>query len=371
MGNAFLFEASQLQRLIEVLQTQGYAVMGPILRQGDLLLGEVRGAADLPVGWRDEQEAGSFRLVRGDDRGFFGCLLGQHSFKQFLFPSNILLWQARHTGGSWRLEIPEAEEPANAFLGVRACDLAALEVHDRVFLKGKYHDPLYKKRRDRAFVVAVNCTRSGATCFCASLGTGPRAASGFDLALTEILDRDRQVFLAEVGSKRGAEVLAALTPRPATPAEVDAAASLVAGAAQSQVRSLATTGLKKFLYDNFENPHWDRVAERCLTCGNCAITCPTCFCHNYQDSLDVTGQVAERRRRWEVCFSVDHSYIHGGAIRPSPRSRYRQWLTHKLATWVDQFGCLGCIGCGRCITWCPVGIDLTQEVRSLQAAALK
>jgi Fe-S oxidoreductase len=175
----------------------------------------------------------------------------------------------------------------------------------------------------------------------------------------------------EVGTKQGAEILAAVTHRPATPAEVAAAENLAAGAARNQNRVLETADLKDFLYNNFENPHWDQVAERCLTCGNCAITCPTCFCHNYQDSLDVTGQVAERWRHWEVCFSVDYSYIHGGAIRPSPRSRYRQWLTHKLATWLDQFGCLGCVGCGRCITWCPVGIDLTQEVRALKAAAVK
>ncbi len=371
MGKAFFLEAAQLQRLIEVLHRRGYAVRGLTLRQGDLVLGEIRQAADLPVGWREEQEAGSFRLVRQENQAFFGVLLGQQSWKRFLFPPEALLWQARREGGGWRLEAPVVEESPYAFLGVRACDLAALQVHDRVFLKGRYHDPLYRRRREGAFLVAVNCTRSGATCFCASLGTGPRAASGFDLALTEILDQDRHVFLAEVGSERGAEVLKALTLRPATASEVAVAESLVTAAAKTQSRSLTTTGLKEFLYDNFENPHWDEVAARCLTCGNCALTCPTCFCHNYQDSLEVTGQVAERRRYWETCFSVEHSYIHGGAIRPSPRSRYRQWLTHKLATWVDQFGCLGCTGCGRCLTWCPVGIDLTQEVRSLQAAALK
>jgi sulfhydrogenase subunit beta (sulfur reductase) len=371
MEKSFLLVASQLQHLLDALHRQGYAVLGPILRQGDLVYGEVRQAADLPVGWRDEEEAGSFRLMKGEDQTFFGCRVGQHSWKQFLFPPDLLLWQARRDIGGWRVEASVAAGPPYAFLGVRACDLAALSVHDRVFAQGRYHDPIYQQRRDQAFIVAVNCTRSGGTCFCASLGTGPKATSGFDLALTEVLEDGHHFFLVEVGTGRGADIVEAVSRQPATQAEVTAAARLVNNAAQNQTRVLDTSDLQEFLYNNFENPHWDAVTERCLTCGNCAITCPTCFCHNYQDSLDVTGQVAERRRHWEVCFSVDHSYIHGGAIRPSPRSRYRQWLTHKLATWVDQFGCLGCVGCGRCITWCPVGIDITQEVRSLKAAEKK
>jgi sulfhydrogenase subunit beta (sulfur reductase) len=371
MDNSFLIEASQLQQLIEVLQSRGYAVMGPTLRQGDLVYGEVGSNADLPVGWLDEHEAGSFRLIRGEAQTLFGCLVGQHSWKQFLFPAHLRLWQASKEEGNWRLDVFADAEPPYAFLGVRACDLAALEVHDRTFAQGQHTDPVYQGRRDQAFIVAVNCTRSVDTCFCASVGTGPQSTFGFDLALTEVLEDGNHYFLVKAGTERGTEILSALTHRQATEAEVAAAEGLVAGAAQSQIRALETEGLKEFLYNNFENPHWDQVVERCLTCGNCAITCPTCFCHHIQDKIDVTGEVAERWRHWEVCFSVDHSYIHGGAIRPSPRSRYRQWLTHKLATWVDQFGCLGCIGCGRCITWCPVGIDLTQEVRWLKEAAVK
>ena len=108
------------------------------------------------------------------------------------------------------------------------------------------------------------------------------------------------------------------------------------------------------------------MAERCLTCGNCTLVCPTCFCTNVEDVGDLTGDHAERWRVWDTCFSVDYSYIHGGSVRPSGRARYRQWLTHKLATWHDQFDSSGCVGCGRCITWCPVGIDITQEVAAIR-----
>jgi len=369
MENSFFIEASQLQQLFEVLHRRGYAIKGPTLRQGDLVYDEVRSPGDLPQGWLDEQEAGVFRLVQGESPAFFGCGVGQHSWKQFLFLPNLRLWQAKREGGGWQVAEFVDEEPPYAFLGVRACDLAALEVHDRTFARGRYADPIYQARRQRGFIVAVNCTRCGGTCFCASLGNGPQATFGFDLALTEVVEGNSHYFVVQVGTDRGQEVLETLTHRPATPDEAATAERLVAEAARSQKRTLDTQGLKEFLYNNYENPHWDRVVERCLTCGNCAITCPTCFCHNVDDRVDVTGEVAERWREWEVCFSVDHSYIHGGAIRPSPRSRYRQWLTHKLATWVDQYGCLGCIGCGRCITWCPVGIDITQEVRWLKEAA--
>jgi ferredoxin len=249
-----------------------------------------------------------------------------------------------------------------------------MEVQDRVFLKGKHVDPTYQARRENAFIVAVNC--GGASCgtgFCVSLGTGPKATFGFDLALTEVLETGAHYLVTEIGSPRGAEVLRQVSHRLAGKEELEAAARVVAETARHMGRVLDPKGIKELLYRNYEHPRWDEVAARCLTCGNCTAVCPTCFCHTTEDATDVAGSRAERRRRLDVCFTVDFSYLHGGSIRATPRSRYRQWLTHKLATWLDQFGCLGCIGCGRCITWCPVAIDLTEEVRAIREteAALK
>ena len=366
LGESRVLEASRLDRLFEALRRRGYQVVGPTVRQGDLCLAELATAADLPRGWTEVQEAGRFRLERRSDQALFGYALGQESWKKFLFPPEMRLWQARRRDRVWEVVPDAAAPPRFALMGVRPCELQALAVQDRVFLAGTYVDPTYRGRRQDAFILAVNCGQPGGTCFCASFKTGPRATSGFDLALTEVLTLSRHYLLVEVGTARGAEVLAEMPGEQVRPEEQEAAAEVWAKAARRLGRSLETAGLQELLYRNFEHPHWDDVAGRCLTCGNCALVCPTCFCHSLSDRTDLDGDWAERRRRWDVCFSVEHSYIHGGSIRVSPKARYRQWLTHKLATWVDQFGCFGCVGCGRCLTWCPVGIDLTQEVQALR-----
>jgi ferredoxin len=124
--------------------------------------------------------------------------------------------------------------------------------------------------------------------------------------------------------------------------------------------------VKDLLYRNLEHPRWDEVATRCLSCANCTMVCPTCFCTTVEDVTDLSGEHAERWQRWDSCFTQAFSYVHGGSVRPSTKAKYRQWMTHKLATWLDQFGSSGCVGCGRCITWCPVGIDITEEVRAIR-----
>jgi len=173
-------------------------------------------------------------------------------------------------------------------------------------------------------------------------------------------------FLAEVGTVSGGEVLSEAPHQPADDTDRQHAARLLDHTTRHMGRRLDTRGIKELLYRNYEHPQWDSVTERCLSCANCTMVCPTCFCTTVEDVTDLTGQHAERWRRWDSCFTVDFSYIHGGSVRATPRSRYRQWMTHKLATWIDQFGVSGCVGCGRCITWCPVGIDITVETGAIR-----
>jgi sulfhydrogenase subunit beta (sulfur reductase) len=356
-----------LHGLFEALRRRQYRMVGPTVRDGAIVYDEIRTLADLPAGWIDEQDGGTYRLKKRGDGALFGYAVGPHSWKKFLFPPATRLWQARRTeSGGFQMVEEREPAPRYAFIGVRSCELHAIAIQDRVFLEGPHVDPTYKDRRENAFIVAVNCGQAGGTCFCVSMKTGPKATFGFDLALTETLEGDRHGFVVEVGTERGAEILAEIPRAEAAPDDLAAADRAVARAASQMGRTMETADIKELLYRNYNHPRWDDVAKRCLTCANCTMVCPTCFCSTVEDTSDLTGDRAERWRKWDSCFTMDFSYIHGGHVRASARSRYRQWMTHKLATWFDQFGTSGCVGCGRCITWCPVAIDITEEVRAIR-----
>jgi sulfhydrogenase subunit beta (sulfur reductase) len=362
-----IVERAGLDDLLEALRRRGYTVIGPTVRSQSLVYDELGSADDLPAGWVDVQEGGTFRLQRSDDEALFAHTVGHDSLKRFLFPPRLAIWRAQR-GADGALEVTEPEPaPRYAFIGVRSCDLHGVSIQDRVFLGDRYVDADYEARRRDAFFVAVNCARAGGTCFCASMGTGPRAEGGFDLALTEVLDEDGHRFVVEVGSDRGAEVLDELDHRQASAEETDAPDAAAARATATMGRTLDVSDIRDLLQANAEHPRWDEVADRCLSCGNCTLVCPTCFCSTVEDTTDLAGGETEHARLWDSCFTLGHSYVHGGSVRQSGRSRYRQWMTHKLSTWIDQFGTSGCVGCGRCITWCPVAIDITEEVAAIRA----
>ena len=358
--------AEGLQALIDVLRRRGYRVVGPTVRDQAIVYDDIARLSDLPRGFTDEQDGGHYRLTRRKDAALFGYAVGPHSWKKFLHPPVQRLWRAKRSADGVTVVPEEAAAERFAFLGVRACELHAIAIQDRVFLGGPHADPHYRARREGAFIVAVNCGTAGGTCFCVSMKTGPKATFGFDLVLTEIFVESESTFVAEVGSDIGLAVLTELPHRSATEAEMSAADEVVMRAAASMGREMRSDDVPELLLRNLNHPRWDEVANRCLTCGNCTMVCPTCFCTTVEDSSDLSGQDTSRSQRWDSCFTMDFSYIHGGSVRPTARSRYRQWMTHKLATWYDQFGSSGCVGCGRCITWCPVGIDITQEVNAIR-----
>ncbi len=368
--HAYILERSDFQHLLDALLQRGYRVIGPTLQDSAVIYDELASVADMPVGWGNTQDAGSYRLAERADQALFGYTQSPQSWKRFLHPPDLRLWQAQRSNGDFEITPEVYDEPPYAFIGVRACELAAIAVQDRVFLQAGYVDTNYQQRREGLFIVAVNCGEAGETCFCASLGTGPQVGEGADLSLTEVINERAHYFLVEAGSSRGLEIVEELPHRVAVEAEIQAAQQIVAETAAHMGRSIETTNLKEALYQSSESGYWEQVAQRCLTCGNCTMVCPTCFCTTVEDITDLSGAQAERRRKWDSCFTMDFSYIHGGYVRSSACARYRQWLTHKMASWIDQFGTMGCVGCGRCITWCPVGIDITVEASAIQESQL-
>ena len=365
----------QLDGLLDAIRRRGFRLVGPVVKDGAICYDDISSAADLPAGWTDEQDAATYRLRRREDQALFGYNVGPQSWKKYLFPAVSRLGAASTADAGDAADAVDVPERF-AFIGVRACELRAIAIQDRVFTGGRHPDPGYAANRAGAFLVAVNCGQAASTCFCTSMSAGPKADAGFDLALTELLGSGGHRFLVEAGSPRGAEVLAEAGASPAPTGDVMAADAVVERTTAAMGRSMPAIDLRDLLYDNLEHPRWDDVASRCLACGNCTMVCPTCFCFSVEEVAGLAGAggpdgaggiEAERQRSWDSCFTLDHSYLHGGPVRTSTRSRYRQWMTHKLATWQDQFGTSGCVGCGRCIAWCPVGIDITEEVGAIAA----
>ena len=372
-ATAVLEPSSGLAALVEVLGESGYAVVGPVARDGVISYDTVHDGADLPTGVRTEQAPGHFRLTTDGSGTRFGWTPAADSWRRWFFPAEEELLRIRRTDGSFVVSRPEPPARPLALLGARDCEVRGVAVLDRVLLEGEHPDPRYAARRRDAFVVAVTCGVPADTCWCTSAGGGPHPEAGFDIRLTEV-PGDAHRLVAEAGTERGADVLAAVAARCAAPEAGDAdladCAAVAERAAAGMRRPVDAATLPTLLAGADRHPHWDDVAARCLSCANCTLVCPTCFCVTIDDVTPLTddGSPATesvRRQQWASCFQLDHSNLGGRPVRSTTASRYRQWLTHKLGTWQAQFGTSGCVGCGRCTTWCPAGIDLPVEAALL------
>ena len=353
---------AQLPSLIAELMALGYQCLGPTRENGAIVMRELESPDGLPRGLQAEQAPGRYRLTSDPHNRYFAWANGPQAIKPQTFAPQESLWRVeRDAAGHLQFAAVQPAVARQAIIGVRACDLAALALQDAHFLREGRRDPQYAQRRDQLFLVAVQCAEPAATCFCASTGDGPTPTAGYDLALAELVDG----FVAVAGSDKGEAVLDTLNLTSATPQQIEAARQQGQAAAAAQTRSLPGRNLRASLMSRLEHPRWDAVAARCLACGNCTAVCPTCFCHAEVDTPALDGESSQHERIWDSCFGESHGHLHGFNVRADIRSRYRQWLTHKLATWHDQFGRSGCVGCGRCIAWCPVGIDLTEETAAL------
>jgi len=351
---------ADLQNFIDTLQNEGYEVIGPQVKDHAVIYAPLKKVEQLPQGITDEQEAGRYRLHSTKKNRYFNWVNGPQTIKPFLFAPRQILWSVkRNEEGRLSFEEHKVETKKRAILGVRACDIAALELHDKHFLQNII-DPYYQNARKQLLLVGINCTKSASTCFCVSTGDGPEINRGVDILLGEV----DAGFLVSAKSDAGNHVVAQLKLQEADKGKLKEVEVGIASAAQQQ-RQLNADLAHTQLFNRLNHARWDEVAERCLSCGNCTSVCPTCFCHSEEDNAVLDGQSSQHIRQWDSCFSQGHSYIHGYVFRPETKYRYRQWLTHKLSSWYEQYGRSGCVGCGRCIAWCPVGIDITEEVAAI------
>jgi len=353
---------TDLDALLAQLRSAGYRCIGPRLRDGAIVYDEVASMADFPAGVQVSQAPGRYRTEQTASPRLFAWSNGPQALKPFLFQPRETLWHVEHgADGALHFQPTPAAAVPTAVIGMRSCDLAALDLQDRHFIHGDWSDPYYQARRSALLLIAVNCTHPADTCFCASTGDGPVAHAGFDLVLDEL----DEGFLVRAGSPAGEQLLAGLPVTAASAAQRDSAARAGAAAAAGQTRRLPPGNLYPSLLERHAHAHWQDVAERCLSCGNCTSVCPTCFCYRERDEAPFGAPQSDHVREWDSCFSAGHSYIHNRTIHADTRLRYRQWLLHKLGSWHAQYGRSGCVGCGRCIAWCPTGIDLTAEIAAV------
>jgi sulfhydrogenase subunit beta (sulfur reductase) len=277
--------------------------------------------------------------------------------KQLFLPQQELVRFELGEERATATDIPPAAEPA-VLLGVHPCDLHAILYLDRTLLG----DPHYQARRRHTLLIGLNCTRVSPFCFCSSVGTGPhlQIRQGYDGLLTDLGDR----YLFEPVSAAGVELFAG--GEPAGPEAYRLQEEQHRQALEAISKRLVTQGLDELLLGNQDHPVWERTAEeRCLSCTNCVMVCPTCFCHDVVDEVDMSLKTVTRLRQWDACQDLRFAAVHGGNFRRLRAARLRQFVMHKL-NYTAQYGMMGTVGCGRCIEWCPTGIDLTEMAAEIQ-----
>ncbi|MBT4835845.1 MAG: 4Fe-4S dicluster domain-containing protein [Methylococcales bacterium] len=351
---------ARLNDLFQSLLDHGYRIMAPVVRDDSILYQQINSADALPHGIIDDRHNGSYQIAQAKTPRCFAWSNPQQSLKSFVFSPVEILWKSFYKDNELVFQAIKAEAQPTVIFGVKGCDIAGLQLLDQHFYHKKTPDTHYQQRRDNLILFGINCFRSGSQCFCTNTGDGPNISSPSDCIMSEL---DEGYIIHHVNSPL-TEIIDTLQLKLATTAQQQQATYESSQAALSQQQKLPEITANS-VFEQWSHPVWNDIADTCLGCGNCTTVCPSCFCH--QESSDVSIDLTEssQTRSWDSCFTTQHSYLHGFYIRPERSQRYRQWLSHKFSGWQSQFGRIGCTGCGRCATYCPVGIDPTQVLQTL------
>lgn len=289
-----------------------------------------------------------------------------NSPKEALFPQTERLFAYRQTKETLDIEEPSLTSKGFVLLGVRPCDARALRLLDKVF-GAPVQDPYFRQRRAESLVVGMACTTPNPSCFCVAMGGGPCSAEGSDLLLIDLGSE----YLVRAGSQKGATLLENEVFESASDSALDRGKGLEKKAEDAMKRSLPApqmtgVGLEKLLEDLFDSPVWENISESCLGCGICTYLCPTCHCFDILDEAEQT--IGERIRIWDSCqFSLFTQQASGVNPRPSGKERFRQRIMHKLCYLPKNGNIVGCVGCGRCVTECPVNLDIRETITRLSS----
>ncbi|MFC1994521.1 4Fe-4S dicluster domain-containing protein [Chloroflexota bacterium] len=297
-----------------------------------------------------------FDRIHSGNEAFLDYTNTTKSAKEILFPQAETLFSYVATDGGASIETPPSEESPRLLFGVRPCDARSFVLLDEVFDGEKYKDVYYLNRRANMAVVAIGCVRPRSTCFCTSVGGAPCSAEGSDLLLIDVGDD----YVVQVVSDKGARLLEGVGLEDAGEDEIALMWQAIRDAQAYMAPKLAMDGLKQKLDSMFEDPIWGPLTEKCLGCGVCTYLCPTCHCFDIVD--EATDSAGQRIRLWDSCqfrqFTLQAS---GFNPRPTTKGRLRQRIMHKFSYFIDNYGHIGCVGCGRCVIECPVNLD-TRDV---------
>ncbi|MGO0122055.1 4Fe-4S dicluster domain-containing protein [Desulfothermobacter acidiphilus] len=308
-----------------------------------------------------------FRYLREADKVYLGPKASRVPPKRFFFPATEPLFRYAPRGNSWELAPVEPDPRPLALFGLRPCDLQGFKALDAVFLASPV-DPYYAARREKALLLGWSCLEVEPACFCVTYGYTPVTGEGADLHFTALGGRYLVEALTDKGQQLVEKHSQLLVPAPA---------ELLEAKQQLETRLLASLvvpplleGVKEKLPLLVQDSYWEDLAQRCLGCGICTYLCPTCHCFDLFD----WGEEGDRWRCWDTCLFPEFTLQtsgHNPRARLSERLRNR--LYHKLLYHYQRYGVEGCVGCGRCVSCCPVNIDIREvmtEVRRRGAGAV-